>query len=95
VDGLQRERQLPDPDEERDEHRVDGLGEEQVGDPFVLPMTRRPSATTGGIKLLSSNTICATASRGDRAHRDADVRLLQGEDVADPSPVIATVCPRL
>ena len=52
----------------------------------MLAVTRRPSATTPGIveNLPSSSTSCATAGRRRaRAHRDADVGVLQRQRVVD------------
>lgn len=64
----------------------------------MLPITRRPSATTEGrvAKLSSSSTICATARVASLPEPIATPMSasLRASTSLTPSPVIATVCPR-
>ncbi len=64
----------------------------------MLPITRRPSATTEGraAKLLSSSTIWATARVASEPEPMATPMSasFRASTSFTPSPVIATVCPR-
>ncbi|OAH12127.1 hypothetical protein STSP_45880 [Streptomyces jeddahensis] len=64
----------------------------------MLPMTRRPSATTDGsvAKLLFSSTIWATARLASEPEPMATPMSasFSASTSLTPSPVIATVCPR-
>ncbi len=65
----------------------------------MLPMTRRPSATTEGrvAKLLFSSTIWATARVASEPEPIATPMSasFSASTSLTPSPVIATVCPRV
>ena len=69
----------------------------RVATRVMLPMTRRPSATTDGsvAKLLLSRTIWATARVASEPEPIATPMSasLRARTSFTPSPVIATVCP--
>ena len=75
------------PDERGDDRGVEGLGEEDVGD--ALDVAQDPAALRDDMRhdrelVVEKHELGDRAGRrGPRAHRDAEVRLLEREDVVD------------
>lgn len=82
----ERERQREQDHHERDDHRVEALGEEPArATRSTLPSTRLPSATTDGITgepVVERRDLRHRACRAcARPHRDAEVGVLERQNI--------------
>ena len=90
-------RQHGDADRDRQHHRVHGLRDEEVRHSLEVvddAGLRPPRSAASQIGCRVARAGRRRARRAAAAHRDADVRVLQGEDVVDTVAGLATTWPR-